>query len=196
MSSRLAQLSTKFQHKTKMNQGRISVNYARALWGWANDKGLTTEVYEQSIELLEFANQNPEFIQLLNSQGVAISKKQSVCMAVTSKLVPHLSAIISLLIKNKREGALTLVLLQYQKFYREKQGIVKVVVVSASMLSVKLINGIKEFLHGKLSMSIEIEQSVNPDLIGGFTLTIGDKYLDKSVKGELELFRKSLLGII
>lgn len=196
MNSRLARLLTNFRHKIKMNQGRVSASYARALWGWANDKGLATQVYEQSVELLEFAKQNPEFIELLNSKGVLPSKKETICLAVSSRLTPHLSSIISLHIKNKRESNLILTMLQYQNIYREKKGIVKVVVVSASMLSTKLVNGIKEFLHGKLNKDIEMEQDVNPELIGGFTLTIGDRYLDKSVRGELELFRKNLLGII
>jgi len=196
LNSRLARLLTNFRHKIKMNQGRVSASYARALWGWANDKGLTTQVYEQSIKLLEFAKQNPDFIELLNSKGVPASKKQTICLAVSSRLTPDLSSIISLHIKNKRESSLTLTMLQYQNIYREKKGVLKVVVVSASKLSAKLVNGIKEFLHSKLSKNIEMEQDVNPELIGGFTLTIGDKYLDKSVKGELEVFRKKLLGII
>ena len=196
MSSKLTLLLTKFQHKIKMNQGRVSANYARALFGWANDQGLASEVYKQSIAMIEFANQDPEFIQLLNSRGVSVSKKQSICNMVTSNISPNLGEIISLHIKNGRESNFILTLLQYQKIYRKHNGIEKVVVVSPSELNAKLVSSIKDFLHIKLSKSIEIEQAVDPNLIGGFTLTIGDNYLDKSVRGELELLRKQLLGII
>lgn len=196
MSIRLTQLSTKFQHKTKMNQGRISANYARALWEWAYEKGLAPQVYNQSAELIEFINQNPDFTQLLNSQSVSISKKQSICEKVVSKIAPDLTGIISLHIKNGRESNLGLTLRQYQKIYREKTGISKVVVESVALLSSKLVNDLKRSLHDKFKKSIEIEQIVNPDLIGGFTLTIDDNYLDKSVRGELEIFRKKLVDII
>ncbi|MDX9769363.1 MAG: ATP synthase F1 subunit delta [Tenuifilaceae bacterium] len=177
-----------------MNQGRVSVSYARALFDWANSKGMLNEVYAQSKQLQQFMIQNPEFGQLLSSPGISIGRKQKVVETLLSEYAPLLTMVVRLTMRNRREKHLPIILLVFQKLYREELGVAKVMVESASELDSNTLKGISSFLGKKLSKEIEIEQRVNQNLIGGFTLTIEDKFMDKSVKGELELFRKKLMG--
>ncbi|NHB68043.1 ATP synthase F1 subunit delta [Perlabentimonas gracilis] len=176
-----------------MNQGRVSVSYARALFDWANSKGLLIEVYAQSKKLQQFMIQNPEIEQLLSSPGIRISRKQKVIETLLTEYAPLLSTLVILTIRNQREKHLPIILLVFQKLYREQLGVAKVMIESATELNINTLKGISSYLSKKLSKEIEIEQRVNQALIGGFTLTIEDKFMDKSVKGELELFRKKLM---
>lgn len=179
-----------------MDQGRVSVSYARALLSWAISEGVSADVYAQSKRLYQFICENPDFEQLLCTPALTASRKQKAVNSMLSEFTPHLTKLILLIIKKRREGNLRSILLVLQKLYRENFGIAKVTVESANALSDDTIQSIAAFLKSKLSKEIEIEQLVNQDLIGGFTLTINDRFMDKSVKGELELFHRKLLGIV
>jgi F-type H+-transporting ATPase subunit delta len=177
-----------------MDQGRVSVSYARALFDWASSTDLLEETYAQSKRFQLLMAQNPEFAQLLSSPGVPVSRKQKIVETLLAEYAPHIIKLVFIALKNKREGQLPSIILMFQKLYRIKKGVAKVVVESTFELGKSTLSGISQFLNQKLSKEIEIEQRVNQTLIGGFTLTIEDKFMDKSVKGELELFRKKLMG--
>jgi F-type H+-transporting ATPase subunit delta len=178
-----------------MDQGRVSVSYARALLAWANSKKLAGEVYVQSKNLFHFIENHPEFTQLLSSPVVPTSKKQKICSSLLTEFAPHLTKLVVLTIKNGRENNLPFIMLQYQKLYRNQHGVARVEIESASELSSDIIGGIKGYLEQNLGKSIEIEHHIAPDLVGGFRLIIDDRLMDKSVKGELDLLHRKLLGI-
>ncbi len=178
-----------------MDQGRVSVSYARALLEWANSKKLAGEVYVQSKSLFQFINNNPEFTQLLSSPVVLPSRKQKICSTLLTEFAPHLAKLVVLTIKNGRENNLPNIMLQYQKLYRNQNGIARVEIESAAELPSENINAIKNYLEQTLGKSIEVEHHIVPDLLGGFRLIIDDRLMDKSVKGELNLLRRKLLGI-
>lgn len=179
-----------------MDQGRVSVSYARALLEWTSSNNLSGEVYAQSKQFYLFMNQSPEFGQLLSSPAVSIGRKQQVIESLVAEFAPQLSRLITVVLKKRRENQLPYILLMFQKLYRAKFGIARVQIESSTELTSDSVKGIVSFLKSKLGKEIEIEQKVNPALIGGFTLTIDDLFMDRSVKGELELFSKKLLGIV
>lgn len=178
-----------------MDQGRVSVIYARALLDWSSQMNIATEVYEQSVKLLLFLSNNPEFSKLIASPVVASSTKERICLDLLQEFAPHFTKLLTLLIKKGRGNYLAKIAFQYQRLYRIKNNIVKVEIESASEMNNLTIGAIKGFLEKKLEKSVEVEHQIIPELIGGFKLTIDDKLLDKSVKGELGAFRRKLLGI-
>jgi F-type H+-transporting ATPase subunit delta len=178
-----------------MDTGRVSSNYARAFLDWTNEKNLSDQAYMQSKPLLKFIDENPEFSEMLCSHGVSIKSKQRIVSTILLEFAPEFKGIFSLIINNRREKQLKTIILQYQKLYRENKGIVKTQIESATGLTDKNIDSIKNYLAVSLNKKVEIEHKINPNLIGGFTLTIEDRLMDKSVKGELELLRRKFSGI-
>ncbi len=178
-----------------MDQGRVTVSYARALLQWANENSVEEEVYEQSAYFVNLLN-NPDFAQLLTSPMINASKSAKTIQAVVSKATPKLARFVSLVQKNNREKQLTGMMLSFQKLYRDQKGIIRTRVESPTELSPSSKNGIKQFIGNSFKKEVELEFSFNPSLIGGFVLTIEDNMLDKSVKGELEKLRKKLMGIV
>ena len=178
-----------------MDQGRVSVVYARALLDWVSHINVASEAYAQSAKLLQILTVNPEFSELITSPVVASSTKERICSTLLQPFAPLFIRLLTLLIRKSRESYLANITLQYQRLYRLKNNIVKVEIESASEMNNLTIGAIKGFLEKKLEKSVEVEHQIIPELIGGFRLTIDDKLLDKSVKGELEAFRRKLLGI-
>jgi len=178
-----------------MNQGRVSVSYARALLYWAIEQQVAPRVYSQSEQVLQMIENNPEFYQMLHSPMISKAKKEEVIENVLSKVAPDLVKFLKLIIKKHREILLVNILLVFQQQYRVKFNIIRVNVESIYELNQSVQNNIAKYLEQAYNKKVEIGVSVNPELIGGFTLTIEDKFLDKSIRGELELLRKKLLGI-
>lgn len=87
-----------------------------------------------------------------------------------------------------------MVLLMFQKLYREHFGMVRVQVTSASELTQDTRNTLCNYLSSTLGKTPEMEFRVCKDLLGGFVITIENSELDKSVRGELEKLRKKILG--
>ena len=120
-------------------------------------------------------------------------KLKLLCAASRAKIDSTAAQFMELVIKNNRIDFLRAIALSFMKQYRELNGIAKVEVVTATKLGDDEINAIvdvvKEQLGGK---TIELTKSVNPDLIGGFTVDVDSRVLDASVKSQLEKLRLRL----
>ena len=125
----------------------------------------------------------------------SLSKKITAINNVLQACSPNLSKLVSLMVKNHREKLLKSTLLVYQTSYRKRAGIVRVMVESATDLSDSPKQQIQDFIKRKFGGKVEQEFIINPNLIGGFVLTIDDLLLDKSVKGDIDKFRRKLIGI-
>ncbi len=179
-----------------MDQSRVSLSYARALLQWSSDKGVEKEVYTQSDSVINLLSNNPDFIMLLQSPMISATKKAKTIHLVMDKAAPILSNFISLAVKKGRTNQLKGIMLSYRKLYRDTYGIIHACVESPEGISKRNEEGIKRFLSNSFNKEIEFEFTLNPSLIGGFVLTIEDRLLDKSVKGELNKLNKKLMGIV
>jgi F-type H+-transporting ATPase subunit delta len=74
------------------------------------------------------------------------------------------------------------------------RGIVSVQVRSAVPLTEEEKERLSEVLARSLRKQVRLETSVDSSLIGGVVLRIGDRLLDGSVKGQLNLLRQRLIG--
>lgn len=178
-----------------MDQGRASVSYAKALLDYSVEKHVVETVYAQTEVLLEILKKNPDFYLLLHSPMVSLSKKIQITNSFLKDFTPVLVNLIVLVIKNGREKLLENIILVFQKNFRERFNIIKTFVESAKPLELTTKNSIKDYLSKTYNKSVELVFLINPDIIGGFILTIEDRLLDKSVKRELEQLRKKLIGI-
>lgn len=98
------------------------------------------------------------------------------------------------MVKNGKEKLLANALLNLNQLYRKKNHITRTTVESAISLNEATKKQFISFFEEKFGGTIEFEHLENPDLIGGFVVTIDDKRIDKSVKGEIEAIRRKLVG--
>jgi len=82
----------------------------------------------------------------------------------------------------------------YKELVDSHRGIVSVQVRSAVPLTEEEKERLSEVLARSLRKQVRLETNVDPSLIGGVMLRIGDRLLDGSVKGQLNLLRQRLIG--
>ena len=174
-----------------MNNGKISIRYAKALLSSAKEAKVEEQVYSEmttldsafaQIQLLKQAMTNPTLtkedkIKLLNS---VFNNK-------ASKLT---QGFINLVVENGREDYFHIIALSFQELYRKDKNIVVTHLTTAieldEPLKKKIINSVEEQENSK----VELRTEVNPDIIGGYILDIDGKRLDASIIRQLSKLYK------
>jgi F-type H+-transporting ATPase subunit delta len=174
-----------------MNNGKISIRYAKALLSSAKEAKVEEKVYSEmttlenafaQIQLLKQAMTNPtltkeEKIKLLNS---VFNNK-------ASKLT---QGFITLVVENGREDYFHRIALSFQELYRKDKNVVVTHLTTAieldEPLKKKIINSVEEQENSK----VELRTEVNPDIIGGYILDIDGKRLDASIIRQLSKLYK------
>ncbi|RYD96514.1 MAG: ATP synthase F1 subunit delta [Sphingobacteriales bacterium] len=167
---------------------RLASRYAKSLLDLAVERGQLEAVYADMQYLRDLIRSSRELAVMLKSPVVSSDKKQAVINAVTDGKISELTlAFTRLLIAKHREGELVEIVPAFMTQYRAYKGIHTVKLTTATPVSEEAKAKILAQVRGTSDIEkIELETSVNPDLIGGFVLQTGDKLVDASVAYELK----------
>lgn len=180
-----------------MNEGLIPRRYAKALYLVACERKVDAEIYEKMKALERNFIEYPQLDESLNNPYIPFDDKASliVSAAGVTKDDATLSDFIRLLEKNKRIGMMRAIGAAYVSIYREQHDIYSVRVASASQLSPAEDARLKKMIQSHLGGGVmEYEMSVDPSLIGGFTVSVGNEKIDASVSNELKQLRLNLIS--
>lgn len=177
-----------------MDNGRISVRYARALFQLAQEQGCEDVVYDG---LTRFAHNYllaiAQYNEVLADPIVASSEKVKLLeMTVGEPLHDSLKQFIAFVAEQKREDKMFLIAMKYMEMYREKHNIVSTQVTTATELPEATYEHIKAFIKQSFGADAEIEVHIDPKLIGGFILDIEHSRMDASVAGQLNALKNKL----
>lgn len=178
-----------------MNQSKIAVRYAKALFELALEKGKLENVFSDITLLGQVLKENQTFDEFLKSPVVRPSQKLSAIKSAFSENISDISLnFISLLIENKREAQLDDIVRRFFDVYREHKGIKYATVVSAVPLSPQLKEKFHTLLSSVYKKGIELQEQQNPAILGGFVLKIDDQQYDASVATGLRKMKTALLS--
>ena len=177
-----------------MDNGRISVRYARALFQTAQEQGCEDAVYDG---LTRFAHNYllaiSQFNEVLADPIVAQEEKVKLMeMAVGEPLHDCLKQFIAFVAEQKREDKMFLIAMKYMEMYRAKHNILSTQVTTATELPEGTYDKIRAFVKQTLDADAEIEVHIDPSLIGGFILDIENTRMDASVVGQLNALKNRL----
>lgn len=192
-----------------MIQGSIATRYARALYEEAKAQFVDDDIYAHLGVLYANMKATPELqIALVNPR---ISKERKFQLLVTASgvnagvwtkegVAPHTESyqptlytrFLQLLLEHNRENKLRLIILVYQDLYREERKIDRVVFETAVAVDDAVVQHLIERIKSHTKREVECECRVNPSLIGGFRLRIGEHRYDHSFRARLERIRDKL----
>lgn len=179
-----------------MNDGLIPNRYAKALYKLSLECGDTAIIYKEMKQLAAAYAAEAGLKKAVNNPFLPTSDKlKLLCAASGAKNDGTSAKFMGLVIKNNRIDFMRAIALAFMKQYRELNGIAKVEIVTATQLGDDEINAIVDVVKDQFGgKTIELTKSVNPDLIGGFTVDVDSRVLDASVKNQLEKLRLKLLS--
>ena len=169
-----------------MDNGRISVRYARALFQTAQEQGCEDAVYDG---LTRFA----QFNEVLADPIVPAEEKVKLLeMSIGEPMHDCLKQFIAFVADHKREDKMFLIAMKYMEMYRQKHNILSTSVTTATELSDATYDHIKAFIKQTFGADAEIAVHIDPKLIGGFILDIENSRMDASVAGQLNALKNRL----
>jgi F-type H+-transporting ATPase subunit delta len=165
----------------------VTTPYVEAFLQVAEAREETEQVVEQAKGLLELWNQSPELREAMGSPVLEVeSKKAAITNLFAEQLTPSFLNLLKLLADRQRIGILGPILERLLEIYREQRKIVVANVSSATALSEAQEQAIAQKLRIMAGTDqLEINLQVNPDLIGGFVVSLGSQVIDASLAGQV-----------
>jgi F-type H+-transporting ATPase subunit delta len=176
-----------------MNDSRIASRYARALYTLALSSGNVSAVKADIDQLSGLLHESPEFKMLLDSPVLKGSHKVKVLSPLLEgKVEPLTLRFLEMLVEHKREGFLASICRMFMKLFKGDQGVIEARVETAHAWDQDLMDALKSRLEKSTGRTIDLSGSVDPELIGGYRLTLEDQQLDASVVNQLKKIKNEL----
>jgi F-type H+-transporting ATPase subunit delta len=174
-----------------MSELTVASRYAKAIIDLAQEQKLV-EVIKDDMQLFHHTLRvNPELKAVLANPIVSHSKKIKILDEVFGKKVNRLSiAFFKLMINKSRGEVLYFTAQEYINMYDVKNNIIHASVVSASALSAANKNKMVDEIKAATGGTVKLDAKVDPSLIGGFVLTVGDRQVDTSIANDLRKIKK------
>ena len=177
-----------------MDNGKLSVRYARALLNTATQQGCDTEVYDCLMRLTNnYGLAIGKFDEILKNPIIGQDEKiQLLETAIGEPVHDLLKQFLRFVAEQKRENKIYTIALKYQEMYREEKDILRTEVTMATELPEATMRMIKGFVEQTFDCTAELHTKVDPSLIGGFILDIENNRMDASVAGQLNALKQKL----
>jgi F-type H+-transporting ATPase subunit delta len=172
--------------------GRVAKTYAEALLAVAEERNQADEVGD---ELKALAGSTDAVLTTFFGTPAVnrVRKDEVIAKAFDGKATPLVADFLRLLNKKGRLGLIRLISASYRNLQDANANRARVLVESAAPLSEKQLDDLRATLGGILSKTAVVVTKVNPDLIGGLIVHVGDKVFDTSVRTKLFNVRTQLL---
>lgn len=179
-----------------MNDAIVARRYAAALFSLGKKQGeAAMDSYGQSLaELAEMLSSEPKLGQLLRSPVIGPDEKKAVLGALLDRMsaAPAMRNFCFLLADKERLGSLASIADWYGIMLDEAHGVLRGKVITAIKLSPERQVKLKEDLQKKIGKDMELVFSVDPEILGGMILAVGDRVLDSSLRAQLGAMRENL----
>jgi len=173
-----------------MNDSKISVRYSKALFDSAVERNVLDKVF-LDMELISELCRMPEIKEVLISPVILPSKKKNILFAILEKNIqPVTLSLVALLIKNGREDHLPAVARVFRDETLQHKGITESTLTTAVPVSEKIRKEIISMVESVFKTKVELKETVDPEIIGGFVLKIDDNFIDASVRNKLRRISK------
>ncbi|MDF9798308.1 F-type H+-transporting ATPase subunit delta [Catalinimonas alkaloidigena] len=166
---------------------RVASRYAKSLIDLAVEKKILKEVYQDMVFFMETSKSNRDFVLMLRNPIITHEKKKAVLYALfKDKFNPATLALFDIITRKNRESYLPAIAESFEIQYRQHQGIVKATVTTPMPLTDTLKKKFIELVATQTGKKIELEEKVDPSIIGGYVLKIGDQQMDNSIIAKLK----------
>jgi F-type H+-transporting ATPase subunit delta len=178
-----------------MQNPRLAARYAKSLLDLAIEQNQLDTVYADMKWLQQVNRSNSDFVNMLRSPIISSDKKDKIIDAVIGNKVSKLTMLFTNLLTTKtRESNMPEIVTAFISQYNSLKNIQTVKLTTASPISDELKNNIVAKVKSSTSTGVEIETSVQEEIIGGFKLEVGGTLIDASILRDLNDIKKQFLN--
>lgn len=171
---------------------QIADVYARSLFevGQENDK--LDELHEQLGTFADGLSDSRDMQVFFFSPFFSSQEKKDGIDKVLDGADEHFVRFLELLAERHRLPAIFRVRQRFEELWAEEQNLLPVQITSAIELDEKVTKQIGETIEEQTGRTVELSSSVDPDVLGGLVIRVGNMILDSSVRARLDRLRKDV----
>lgn len=174
---------------------QLAAKYAQAIYELAAQKDMLDAV-EKQLLLVEntIASYNDLAILLYHPQVLPQVKKETIRKIFGQDITDFVLNFLLLLLDKRRESALPAIIQEYVKLANQARNIVKAEVTTALPLAENQHSALVNKLSMVTGKKVVLTTQLDPSIIGGMIIKMGDKLIDGSVVRQLATLKNALLN--
>lgn len=174
-----------------MEDSRIHKRYALALYQLAGELKQLDRVFDDMQIVAQTCLDSKELMRVLASPIIRDTKKGKILTEIFESKICELSQrFINLVVVQNREISLPSIALEYLQLVKDFKGIKTALITSAQPLDAETRASIIARLKEQTGCEVELVEKTDPDLLGGFTLSLEGQLFDASIKNTMHRLRK------
>ena len=166
--------------------------YARALFQVASERGTLGEVREQLDELADAMRAHRQMAVFFFSPHFSADEKKQALDRVVTGADPAFRNFLQALIERHRMPVIFRIRAAFDTLVDRARRVLPVQITSAVDLDEATVRHLGDTIGRQTDRVVEVQSDVDPQIIGGVVLRVGNTILDASIKSRLEQLRKQV----
>jgi len=171
----------------------IAQVYARSLFEVAQEQGKLDVVRDELGQITEALEENAELRLFFYSPYFSTDEKRDGLRRTVTDADPVMMNVLDILVENHRLPVLPRLRREYERRWREANNLLPVTVTSAVELDDAVVERIGDEIGRQTGRTVELTREVDPSIVGGFVVRVGNAILDASIKNRLDNLRKQIV---
>lgn len=174
-----------------MLTSKVAKRYAQGLLDFTSESNQTESVFSEMKDVIKLMSESKELNKFFLTPYIDFKKKTEVATEIFKSFSPTSLNLIKLVIRQGREAHLKNIAQEFVNKVEELKGVKRVILTTATPISDANINQILQASNLiNAGTNFDLERSINPDILGGYILRVGDQQIDASVKSKLNKIKK------
>lgn len=162
----------------------------------AQGKGLIDAAHEQLEDLRKFLDRDHTLLNFLNAPHVLEENKQALIRTVFGERLEQLFVeFLVVLVEKHRVAHLAEIIDDFIRLVEAEKGITRATVITAKALDEEARRNLIARLAAKTSLTIQIEEKIDPNIMGGMIVILHNEIIDGSVRHGLNMIGEQLAKV-
>jgi F-type H+-transporting ATPase subunit delta len=170
----------------------IAQVYARALFEVAEERDLLDQIHDELTQFADALSENRQLAVFFFSPYFSTEEKKEGLKKAVTGADPAFMNFLEALIERHRMPAIFRIKDRYQDMWEDARDLLPVQVTSAVKLDSSTVERIGDRIGEQTKRTVELSSQVDPDILGGIVLRVGNVILDASIRNRLEQLRKQV----
>jgi ATP synthase F1 delta subunit len=170
----------------------IAAVYARSLFEVAREQSKLDAIREQLGEFTDALSETRDLQVFFFSPYFSTKEKEDGLERVVSDGDPVIVNFLKLLIEKHRMPALFRIRADYEALWEKENRLLPVHITSAVELDDTIVKQLGDRIAEQTERKVDVSAEVDPDILGGIVVRVGNSVLDASVRNRLEQLRRQV----
>ncbi len=177
-----------------MLKDSLARRYSAALFALADEAGTTRATLDQLDAFIAALDEDPQLAEFYESPVIDRAEKQRMLETALAGSGELVAQFVLLLVRKRRENIIRLVASQMHELLDRQAGRADADIETPTPLPAHELAELARRLSKVYGRTIVPQPKVQPALLGGMVVQVGDRYVDASVSGKIEELRRHLLA--